>query len=96
MCTNVLLEDTQGKRSIIDVRRDTKCRNVVSKNNGNTITEMVFSECHNSPFAHLPKSNTEDRATASFRKEKQTKTLLLIPTFPFPCSSHSLKFFVRS
>lgn len=61
---------TQVKRSIIDVRRDTKCRYIVSKNNSSTITE---SECHNSPFAHLPKSNTEDCGTASFRKEKQTK-----------------------
>ena len=63
---------TQGKLSIVDVRRDTKCRYIVSKNNSNTITERVFSECHNSPFAHLSKSITEDRATASFRKEKQT------------------------
>lgn len=63
---------TQGKLSIVDVRRDTKCRYIVSKNNSNTITERVFSECHNSPFAHLSKRITEDRATASFRKEKQT------------------------
>lgn len=63
---------TQGKLSIVDVRRDTKCRYIVSKNNSNTITERVFSECHNSPFVHLSKSITEDRATASFRKEKQT------------------------